>query len=163
MLEFTYLSLLRYSSVDLVKYGKSSSTCPWNELKKKQKQKVNSQSALFTSVVRIFLYEIIWTKHPYYRKKVAQLILFHLHNIRKIKKPLNPDWTRTLVNPFVTSGLDFFNNLMYGLPKSWLPKLQLIQNATARLICHAGCFHHMVEEHVTESSERILKSKPNYR
>ena len=41
--------------------------------------------------------------------------------------------TERLVHAFVTSRLDCNNSLLYGLPASQLARLQLVQNAAARL------------------------------
>ena len=71
---------------------------------------------------------------------ICKTALFHLYNIRRIRKFLNFECTKILVNVFVTSRLDFCNSLLYGLPNNQLHKLQRIQNAAARLICNVGRF-----------------------
>ena len=68
--------------------------------------------------------------------KVCKAAFFHRYNIRRIRKFLNEDNTRTLVNALVTSRLDYCNSLLYGLPASGLKKLQRVQNTAARLICN---------------------------
>ena len=73
---------------------------------------------------------------------------FHLYNIRRIRKFLNFECTKILVK---TSGLDFCNSLLYGLPNNQLNKLQRIQNAAARLICNVGRFEHITPHHCTGS------------
>ena len=62
---------------------------------------------------------------------ICKTALFHLYNIRRIRKFLNFECTKILVNFFVTSRLDFCNSLLYGLPNNQLNKLQRIQNAAA--------------------------------
>ena len=42
--------------------------------------------------------------------------------------------TKTLIHAFVSSRVDYCNNLLYGLPAYQLNKLQRVQNAAARLI-----------------------------
>ena len=59
---------------------------------------------------------------------ICKTALFHLYNIRRIRKFLNFECTKILVK---TSRLDFCNSLLYGLPNNQLNKLQRIQNATA--------------------------------
>ena len=68
--------------------------------------------------------------------KSCNAAFFHLFNIRRIRKFLSQDTTRTLVNAFVTSRLDYCNSLLYGLPATHLNKLQRVQNTAARLICN---------------------------
>ena len=62
---------------------------------------------------------------------IRKTALFHLYNIRRIRKFLNFECTKILVNAFVTSRLDFCNSLLYGLPNNQPNKLQRIQNAAA--------------------------------
>lgn len=68
---------------------------------------------------------------------------FHIHNIRKIRKFLDFENTKTLVNAFITSCLDYCNSTLYGLPACELQKLQRVQNTAARLICRIGHFDHI--------------------
>ena len=75
--------------------------------------------------------------------KVCNAAFFHIYNIRRIRKFLNEDNTRTLVNAFVTSRLDYCNSLLYGLPASSLKKLQRVHNTAARLICNISRFDHI--------------------
>ena len=59
---------------------------------------------------------------------------FHIRNIGRIRKYLNPHATEQIVHSFVTSRLDMGNSLLLGLPKDQIARLQRIQNAAARLI-----------------------------
>ena len=68
--------------------------------------------------------------------KVCNAVFFRIYNIRRIRKFLNEDDTRTLVNPFVTNRIDYCNSLLYGLPDIRLKKLQRVQNTVAGLICN---------------------------
>lgn len=65
---------------------------------------------------------------------ICKSCFFHLHNIWKIRKCLSQKACETLVHAFISSKLDFCNSFMYGLPKRLLDKLQLVQNAAARLV-----------------------------
>jgi hypothetical protein len=59
---------------------------------------------------------------------------FHLYQIGKIRKYLTLEQTKSVVHAHVTCRLDQNNSLLIGIPKKSLTKLQLIQNASARLI-----------------------------
>ena len=62
---------------------------------------------------------------------------YHLHNISRIRRFLSTDTTKALVHAFVTSCVDYFNSLLYGLPASHLNKVQRVLNTAARLVCRA--------------------------
>ena len=66
--------------------------------------------------------------------KLCSLSLYSLHNIRHIRKYLNPEAAKALVIALVIGRLDYCNSLFYGLPAVEINKLQHIQNAAARLI-----------------------------
>ena len=74
--------------------------------------------------------------------KCCKAAFFHLFNIRRIRTFLTHETVQILINSFVTSRLDYCNSLYYGLPASQINKLQRVQNAAARLICHIPRFEH---------------------
>ena len=59
---------------------------------------------------------------------------FYLFQIGKIREYLTEDQAKTLVHAHVTSRLDTNNSLLLGTPKKDTRKLQLVQNAAARMI-----------------------------
>ena len=65
---------------------------------------------------------------------IVKSSFYHLRNIARIRKFLSLSTTKTLIHAFVTSKMDHCNSLLYGLPKHLTNKLQLVQNAAARLI-----------------------------
>ena len=69
---------------------------------------------------------------------------FYLRNICKIRKHINVKACETLIHAFISSKLDFCNSLLYGLSKFSVQKLQLVQNAAARVLT----FSHK-SEHIT--------------
>ena len=75
--------------------------------------------------------------------KICKSSFYHLYNIVRIRKFLSQDSTKTLIHAFVTSRLDHCNALLYGLPKSYLRKLQRVQNAAARLVLRVPKFCHI--------------------
>ncbi len=78
-----------------------------------------------------------------YIAKTARSGRFALYSIRKIRPFLSEHATQLLVQALVLSRLDYCNALLAGLPRTIKP-LQLIQNATARLI-----FNEPKRTHVT--------------
>ena len=66
--------------------------------------------------------------------KLCQLIHYSLRNIGDVRN-LNVDETcKMLVHSLITSRMDYFNSLLYGLPKYSIARLQLLQNKTARIV-----------------------------
>ncbi len=76
--------------------------------------------------------------------KTARSCRFALYHIKKIRPFLSEYATQLLVQALVLSRLDYCNALLAGLPASSIKPLQLIQNATARLI-----FNEPKRTHVT--------------
>mgnify|MGYP000126220249 CR=1 FL=1 len=74
---------------------------------------------------------------------MCKTLSFHLYNIRRIRKYLSKDSTRTLVHAFITARIDYCNGLLYGLTAARLNKLQRIQNSAARLVCSLPRFCHI--------------------
>jgi hypothetical protein len=65
--------------------------------------------------------------------RLTQTCYFQLRQLRVIRRSLTHEATRLLLHAFVVSRLDYCNSLFTGLPIKTLNKLQLIQNAAARL------------------------------
>ncbi len=76
--------------------------------------------------------------------KTARSCRFALHNIRKIRPFLTEHAAQLLVQALVISRLDYCNALLAGLPSNTIKPLQMIQNATARLV-----FNEPKRAHVT--------------
>ena len=57
-----------------------------------------------------------------------------IYNLRRIRKFLDKDSTKTIVHACITSKLDYCNGLLYGIPDSQIGRLQRVQNTCARLI-----------------------------
>ena len=57
-----------------------------------------------------------------------------IRSIGRIRKYLTNKNLKLLVNALVITRLDYYNSILYGLPKRELDKLQRVQNTAARLI-----------------------------
>ena len=75
---------------------------------------------------------------------------YHLYQISKIRQYLNKEQAKTVIHSYVTSRLDNSNSILIGLPKYQISKLQIIQNASARLI--EGIKKH---EHITPTLKAL--------
>ena len=67
-------------------------------------------------------------------KNITKTSFYHLRNIAKVKPFLSQADTERLMHAFITSRLDYCNALLSGLPKKVISKLQMIQNAAARVL-----------------------------
>ena len=75
--------------------------------------------------------------------KICSRSFYYLHNIKRIRKHLSRNSTETLIHAFVSSRLDYCNNLLYGLPQAQIDKIQRVQNAAAKLIFKQPKFSHI--------------------
>ena len=75
--------------------------------------------------------------------KISQIIHFILKNISHIRNVLDDDTCKILINSLVTSRLDYCNSLLYGLPRSSLHRLQLLQNKAARIVTRTKKHEHI--------------------
>ena len=72
-------------------------------------------------------------------------MLFHLHNIRRIRKFLNYEIIKSLVQAVIMmSWIDYCNNLSYGVPAVHPLKLERLQNAAARLVSYMLKHGHII-------------------
>ena len=62
---------------------------------------------------------------------VSRACFYQLCQLRTIRKCLTPETTRTLVQAFIGSRLDYCNSLLVGISAQLLQRLQVIQNAAA--------------------------------
>ena len=75
---------------------------------------------------------------------VTKIAFFHLRNIARIRNYLSLNDAKTLIHAFVFSRLDYCNAILSGLPKKETDRLQLVQNAAARVLTKTK-----MREHIT--------------
>ena len=84
---------------------------------------------------------------------------YQMRNVARIRKCLSTKTTELVVHAFVSSKLDFFNSLLYGILKRLLRKLQSVQNPTARLATSSSKVDHvtplLMQLHWLSIAERI--------
>jgi len=68
---------------------------------------------------------------------------FQLRQLRSIKQSLSSEATTKLVHAFISSRLDYCNSLLVGVTGQLLHRLQVIQNAAARLVTGATKYERM--------------------
>ena len=76
-------------------------------------------------------------------KGICQAASFGLYKIGRIRKFLDQASTEKLVHAFITSKMDYCNSLLLGINDNDLKKLQLIQNAAARIVTRHRKFDHI--------------------
>ncbi|KAL7874984.1 hypothetical protein SRHO_G00059540 [Serrasalmus rhombeus] len=74
---------------------------------------------------------------------ITRTAFLHLRNIAKIRNTLSLRDAETLVHAFITSRLDYCNVLLSGCTSRSLNKLQLVQNAAARVFTKTRKFEHI--------------------
>ena len=77
-------------------------------------------------------------------KAVVKSSFFHLRQLAKIKPILSRQHFETVIHAFVTTRLDYCNALYVGVSGSSIARLQMVQNAAARLLT-GTCKH----EHIS--------------
>ena len=65
---------------------------------------------------------------------VTKTAYYHIRRISKIRKYLDVESTKSLIQSLVISRLDYCNSLLINLPNHLIQKLQKVQNYCARLI-----------------------------
>ncbi len=74
---------------------------------------------------------------------VTKTAFFHLRNISKLRNMLSVSDAEKLVHAFMTSRLDYCNALLGGCPASSINKLQVVQNAAARVLTRSRKYDHI--------------------
>ncbi len=91
----------------------------------------NFTSSTVKDLAAILDSNLSFENHMYHVTKTA---CFHLRNIAKLRNMLSVSDAEKLVHAFMTSRLDYCNALLAGCPASSINKLQIVQNAAARVL-----------------------------
>ena len=67
-------------------------------------------------------------------RSVSKACFYHLRNIAKLRTVVSHPELEMIIHAFISSRLDYCNSLFTCLSKSSLDRLQLVQNAAARLL-----------------------------
>ncbi len=76
---------------------------------------------------------------------VTKTAFFHLRNIAKLRNILSVSDCEKLVHAFMTSRLGYCNALLGGCPASSINKLQIVQNAAARVLTRSRNYDHIFQ------------------
>ncbi len=76
---------------------------------------------------------------------VTKTAFFHLRNMAKLRNMLSVSDAEKLVHAFMTSRLDYCNALLGGCPASLINKLQIVQNAAARVLPRSRKYDHITQ------------------
>ncbi|XP_067237023.1 uncharacterized protein, partial [Chanodichthys erythropterus] len=74
---------------------------------------------------------------------ICKTAFFHLKNISKLRHMLSMTNAEQLVHAFMTSRLDYCNALLGGCSARLLNRLQLVQNAAARVLTRTRKYDHI--------------------
>ena len=71
-------------------------------------------------------------------QKLASMIsgrcFFQLRQLQRVRRSLESEKASTLMHSFISSRVDYCNDLMAGAPKMWTEKLQLVMNADGHIL-----------------------------
>ncbi len=74
---------------------------------------------------------------------ICKTVFFHLKNISKLRPMLSTSNTEMLIHAFMTSRLDYCNALLGGSSPCLINKLQMVQNAAARVLTRTRNYDHI--------------------
>ncbi len=75
--------------------------------------------------------------------RICKTAFFHLKNISKLRPMLSMSNAEMLINAFMTSRLDFCTALLDGCSACLINKLQMVQNAAARVLTRTRKYDHI--------------------
>ena len=91
----------------------------------------------FNQSIQLAIHIVVLERHLNFSSFVNNIFKSATLSIRNIG---NQSYTERLVHAFVTSKLDNWNALLYGLPSPQVEKIQRIQNSATRLVTNTKKF-----------------------
>ena len=76
-------------------------------------------------------------------KSLTRTCFFHLRNIAKLKSIVSQPELEMIIHAFISSRLDYCNSIFTCLSKASLNRLQMVQNAAARLLTRSSRMTHI--------------------
>ena len=76
--------------------------------------------------------------------------VYHLRNINIIRQHLNSKAAQQVVHAFVTSRIDMYNSIYFGLPNLQIYRIQKVLNAAARMITRQR-----LSDHITPTLQQL--------
>ncbi len=74
---------------------------------------------------------------------ICKTAFYHLKNISKLRPMLSMSNAEMFIHAFMTSRLDYCNDLLGGCSASLINKLQMVQNAAARVLTKTRKYDHI--------------------
>ncbi len=96
-----------------------------------------------TFVYDAFLLFAIQKRDRAHVSSICKTAFFHLKNISKLRPMLSMSNAETLIHAFMTSRLDYCNALLGGCSARLINKLQMVQNAAARVLTRTRKYEHI--------------------
>ncbi len=75
--------------------------------------------------------------------RICKTAFFHLKNISKLRPMLSMSNAEILIHEFMTSRLDYCNTLLGSCSARLINKLQIVQNAAARVLTRTRKYDHI--------------------
>ena len=103
----------------------------------------DKQSSTFDKVANI---GVILDKHMSFDDQIDHVCkssINHLRNLYRIRSYVDVNAASTVIHAFITTRLDYCNNLYFGLPKYKMKNLQQIPNSAARYVTGPRKYGHI--------------------
>ena len=81
--------------------------------------------------------------HSLHSANVARSCFYQLRQLRSIWQSLTTDAWRTLITAFVAGRVDYCDAVLHGTSTAFTRRLQMLLNATARLVVGIGKYEHI--------------------
>ncbi len=108
--------------------------------------KLDGCTVTSSTVKNLYIFGVILDSNLYLENHISHVIktaFFHLRNIVKLRNMFSVSDAEKLVHAFMTSRLDYCNALLGGCPASSINKLQIVQNAAARVLTRSRKYDHI--------------------